>query len=96
MLVVRHPEVAAELQAAALWYEDRQPGLGEDFLTEYEFVIAEILSDPRRWRTFYRSNRKLNFRRFPYALIYSVEPNSIRVKAVAHLHRRPFYWRDRI
>jgi hypothetical protein len=32
MRVVSHPEADEELEAAALWYEDRQPGLGEDFL----------------------------------------------------------------
>ena len=32
MHVVSHPEADEELEAAALWYEERQPGLGEDFL----------------------------------------------------------------
>ena len=36
MRVIRHPEVPQELEAAALWYEERQPGLGEDFLGEYQ------------------------------------------------------------
>ena len=27
--VVRHPEVSAELEAAGLWYEERQPGLDD-------------------------------------------------------------------
>ena len=36
MRVIRHPEVPQELEAAVLWYEERQPGLGEDFLVEYQ------------------------------------------------------------
>jgi hypothetical protein len=35
MRVVSHPEAAEELRAAALWYEERQPGLGEDFLNQF-------------------------------------------------------------
>jgi hypothetical protein len=40
-------------------------------------------------------NRKLNFQRFPYAIVYNLRPDAIYIKAVMHLHRRPFYWRDR-
>jgi hypothetical protein len=35
MRVVSHPEADQELEAAALWYEGRQPDLGDDFLDEF-------------------------------------------------------------
>jgi hypothetical protein len=50
MRVVRHPEVPQELEAAAVWYEDRQPGLGGDFLEEYQATVSRILAAPERWR----------------------------------------------
>jgi hypothetical protein len=31
MHIVSHPEADQELEAGALWYEDRQPGLGNGF-----------------------------------------------------------------
>jgi mRNA-degrading endonuclease RelE of RelBE toxin-antitoxin system len=34
--------------------------------------------------------------RFPYGLIYTIDNGDILVLAVAHLHRRPDYWRDRL
>ena len=93
--VVRHPEVSAELEAAGLWYEERQPGLGDDFLEDYRVTLARILEDPKRWRQIRGDNRKLNFHRFPYAIVYSVQPHVLHIIAVMHLHRRPFYWRSR-
>jgi len=98
MRVVRHPEVPLELEAAALWYEERQPGLGDDFLAEYQATLRRILGAPERWRKIRGDNRKLNFHRFPYAIVYSVETeaDALYVKAVMHLHRRPFYWRHRV
>jgi hypothetical protein len=72
MRVIRHPEVPQELEAAALWYEERQPGLGEDFLVEYQATLGRILREPKRWRIIRADNRKLNFHRFPYAIVYSV------------------------
>jgi hypothetical protein len=46
MRVVSHPEADQELEAAALWYEDRQPGLGEDFLDEFDSssTVSRLIS----------------------------------------------------
>jgi hypothetical protein len=30
--------------------------------------------------------------RFPYGLLYRVDPEEVIVLAVAHLHRHPTYW----
>ncbi|HEV2454289.1 MAG TPA: type II toxin-antitoxin system RelE/ParE family toxin [Verrucomicrobiae bacterium] len=94
MRVIRHPEVPPELEAAAFWYEERQAGLGGDFLEEYQATLRRILDEPERWRKIRGDNRKLNFHRFPYAIVYSIETeaDALYVKAVMHLHRRPFYW----
>ena len=96
MHVVSHPEADQELEAAALWYEARQPGLGDDFLDEFERTLRRIMAEPERWRRVRGENRKLNFHRFPYAIVYSVSSNAIYIKAGMHLHRRPFYWQPRV
>jgi toxin ParE2 len=95
MRVVSHPEADEELEAAALWYEARQPGLGEDFLDEFERTLSRVVAQPERWRKFRGENRKLNFHHFPYAIVYSVRAEELCIKAVMHLHRRPFYWSHR-
>ena len=95
MRVVSHPEAEQELEAAALWYEERQPGLGEMFLDEFEATLRRILVAPERWRRVRGENRKLNFHRFPFAIIYSVHGQELIIKAVMHLHRRPFFWEQR-
>ena len=65
MRVVSHPEADQELEAAALWYDERQPGLGDDLLDEFEQTLRRVLGEPERWRKVRGDNRKLNFRRFP-------------------------------
>lgn len=71
MRVVSHPEADEELEAAALWYEGRQPGLGDNFLDEFEHTLRRIVAEPERWRKIRAYNRKLNFHRFPYAIVYA-------------------------
>jgi plasmid stabilization system protein ParE len=95
MRVVSHPKADEELESAALWYEARQSGLGVEFLGEFERTLRKIVADPKCWRQFRGENRKLQFDRFPYTIIYSVRDDTIYVKAVMHLHRRPFYWLPR-
>jgi hypothetical protein len=96
MRVVSHPEAEEELQAATLGYEQQQPGLGEDFLQQFELTLGRVLADPGRWRKIRGENRKLNFQRFPFAIIYGVANDALYIKAVMHLHRRPFYWQHRV
>jgi len=95
MQVVSHPEAKEELEAAAVWYEERVAGLGEDFLKEVERTLGWIMEEPKRWRLVRPGTRKLNFQRFPYAIVYSLRGDTLFIKAVMHLHRRPFYWRGR-
>ena len=95
MRVVSHPEADEELEAATLWYDDREPGLGDAFLHDFKRTLGRIVAEPERWRKFKGENRKLNFERFPYGIIYSVSDRLIVIKAVMHLHRRPFYWSSR-
>ena len=95
MRVVIHPEAEQELEEAALWYEERQSGLGDEFLNAFEAILRRVVSEPARWRFFQKENRKLNFRRFHYAIVYSLKGEFLYVKAVMHLHRRPGYWKHR-
>ena len=95
MRVVSHPEADEELEAAAVWYDTQEPGLGEVFLDQFESALRRIVADPQVWRRIRGENRKVNFQSFPYAIVYSATADEIYVKAVMHLHRRPFYWRAR-
>jgi hypothetical protein len=47
------------LEAAALWYEDRERGLGSEFLDEYQNTLDRILEEPDRRRKIRGDNRKL-------------------------------------
>jgi toxin ParE2 len=69
--------------------------LGNAFLNQFQRTLRRILAEPERWRKIQGDNRKLNFHRFPYAIVYSVRAVALYIKAVMHLHRRPFYWSRR-
>ncbi len=97
MNIVVHEEAAAELSAAADWYEQKREGLGVDFLSEATRVIEAIAESPNTWPLVYRSKmvRRLLFVRFPYAAYYQVRDQQICVAAFAHTKRKAGYFRHR-
>jgi len=90
-----HPEAEAELSAAAEFYESRVAGLGRLFSAEVQRTIWFVRAYPDVGAIVRLPIRRALVDRFPYAIIYRVDRESIHVLAVAHLHQRPSYWRHR-
>jgi plasmid stabilization system protein ParE len=90
-----HPDAHAEYLEAASFYESRRAGLGAAFSFAVEGAIQRIIDAPERWREIEQDIRTCRTHTFPYAILYTIEPNSILILAVMHLHREPGYWRDR-
>jgi len=90
-----HPAARVELHDAVAYYENCQPGLGAEFFEEVHSAIARIMRYPKAWPATTRYARRCLVNRFPYGVIYHVKPGSIRIYAIAHLHRLPGYWRNR-
>jgi plasmid stabilization system protein ParE len=81
-----------EMLDAAAYYALQIRGLGADFLDKMESAIADIAENPERWPIVRSDIRRRLIHRFPYGLLYRVDPNEVVVLAVAHLHRHPAYW----
>jgi len=85
-----------ELEDAARYYELEQEGLGRRFRAEVKRAARRIARYPRAWSIERGDIRKCSLYKFPYKLLYSIEQDHIFIVAVAHQHRRPDYWVDRI
>jgi hypothetical protein len=85
-----------ELDDTVEWYERQSHGLGYEFLDELDRVVRRINAYPESSAELTRGLRRALLGRFPYGLIYGIDAGSIIVVAVAHLHRRPRYWIDRL
>lgn len=85
-----------DLVEAATHYEAQRAGLGADFAAEVERVANVLCEHPSLGEKLDRVHRRISLRRFPYALIYSVEAELIRVITIAHLRRRPRFWAPRV
>ena len=82
----------AELNDAIAYYETEQVGLGTAFLEEVRRLTAAIVEYPTAGPIILGTVRRRLCLRFPYAVLYEVHADQIRILAVMHLKRRPNYW----
>jgi len=94
-IVEFHPEAEAELVSAARYYEEHAENLGVDLLAAVQRSYLRLLEFPESGHPFGLRLRRVLVPGFPYGLIYRAEADRILIVAVAHLHRRPGYWRRR-
>jgi len=85
-----------ELDEAVRYYNHQLPGLGYRFLQETAAAIERILFMPEAWPKVGEHTRRCMLKDFPYAVLYVREKEEILITAVAHLHRDPNHYRDRI
>ena len=83
------PPAEADIAKAALWYERKQTGLGEEFLQETDRLILLVLEYPIAFPVIHQrcEVRRALAKRFPYRLYFSVEGNQIIIHAVLHFKR---------
>jgi plasmid stabilization system protein ParE len=91
-----HPEALAEYEDAARYYAGCQDGLELRFIAAVEHAVQGIIETPERWLVLEDDIHRCLTRVFPYAVLYSIEPDYVLIIAVMHSHREPGYWRKRI
>ena len=94
---IRFLEIAQiELDEAFNYYNNKTPGLGDEFLTEILGTLDRMGKFPDAWHSCSKRTRRCQIRRFPYGIIYQIRKEEILIIAVANLHRKPQHWKERI
>ena len=96
MTVEYHPAVERELAEVRDYYEQRSPGLGREFIDEFERQVLRLASSPGRWMVVTKDIRRSLMRRFPYVIYFrQVAIDRVRITVVKHQRRHPDYGRER-
>jgi toxin ParE2 len=89
-------EASEEVDAATRWYARRSWSAAAGFVAAYESALSQIERMPYAWPPYRWNTRRFLLHRYPYHVVYWVDPDRVVVIAVAHMSRRPDYWRDRL
>lgn len=90
------PEAQQDVDEAYCWYEDRRPGLGEEFLGCVDACIQAICRTPELHAKIHKEYRRTLVRRFPYAVFYEYTSGKVTVYSTFHAFRDPKKWRNRL
>ena len=94
---VRFLDVAQqEFDETVEYYNTESQGLGDQFLLEVLSSLERIKQFPQAWHPFSKNSRRCQTRRFPYGITYQILESEVLIVALAHLHRRPAYWLERL
>jgi plasmid stabilization system protein ParE len=96
-LIVR-AEAEADLTEAALWYDEREAGLGLELMLEVRAAIGRAVENPLHHLLLrHRPEvRRILARRFPYRIFFIVRDDAIVVFGVLHATRHDRHWRERL
>ena len=94
--VIYTAEAEDDVADSYIWYEDREPGLGEDFLRCIEACVLMIQRHPLLYPVATDEFRRGLVRRFPYEIFYEASEKVIIIYAVFHGSQDPQKWRARL
>ncbi|MDP2183058.1 MAG: type II toxin-antitoxin system RelE/ParE family toxin [Actinomycetota bacterium] len=90
-----HDDADLELNEAAQYYDRESPNLGAVFVDDVDMGFKRIREHPDSGPEVADGVRKMVLAKFPFTIIYAVEADHVRVLAIAHQRKRPFYWQSR-
>lgn len=90
-------EARSELDRQIGIYEEKDIGLGLEFLDEIESTISRVLELPKAWTEIEIGIRRCLTNRFPFGLVYAYREveKEILIVAIMHTRQEPGYWKSR-
>ena len=83
------PIIEEDALAGYTWDEEKAHGLGGEFLRIFYACAREIPRNPLLYSKVYREFRRRLLRRFPYAIYFRIEDETVIVFGLFHCARDP-------
>jgi plasmid stabilization system protein ParE len=89
-VVKKLPLAEQDALEAAIWYEERQPGLGDEFLNEVNQAVRALSELALFHRIRFADVRRAPIHRFKfYGVYYTVRQEEVWILAIFHGRRHP-------
>ena len=96
MKVSIHELAVKEFDEAIEWYEIQSKGFGKRFKKSVTDQIKKIKENPNWFLRETDSIYKAYVPKFPYKILFTSDKDIIVIWAIAHMHRKPWYWQSRM
>jgi plasmid stabilization system protein ParE len=79
-----------DMQKSANWYDERQPGVGDRFLSEVVNTFRLIETNPLHYQErFLKKFRFAVVHGFPFVVVFKIKKQLVVVNSVFHTSRNP-------
>ena len=95
MKIFIHELARKEFDEAIDWYDNQSQGLGKRFKETVIQQLKKIKKNPKWFLIEVDDIYKAYVPKFPYKILFSLDNDNIIIWAVAHMHRKPWYWQSR-
>ena len=96
MRLIYHPAARTEAIQAALYYDERSPGRGIQFMDAIDEAVQAILRAPILCAVVDFDVRRKSLKRYPYGIYYRIVNDSVYIVAVHHHSRDRDSWKQRL
>lgn len=93
--LILRPEAEADIEDSFGWYEERETGLGVEFVLAVQSSLEVIVQRPLSCQILSGRTRRFVKDRFPHSIFYLIDDDKIIVTACIHQRRSPRVWRSR-
>ncbi len=95
--IIFSPQVFEDIKQAVDWYDTKQKGLGNKFLSSVKHNNSILRKDPFCVAVKYDEIRCIPVYKFPYLMHYRIEKDlkTVVVFAIYHTSRNPEIWKER-
>ena len=90
-----HPDALTEYAEAVQYYAEQRVEIAQAFIDAIEDAVYRLRESPTRYSPIDEDVRRCMTRKFPYGILYTVEPDYILILAVMHCSRELGYWKNR-
>lgn len=90
------PEAARDIEEAAIWYEDREAGLGSGFREAVIGLLNRVGDRPDRFPFAFGEYKRAVLGRFPYTVYFREIDDAVLIYAVYHQRRDPEQLAERL
>jgi plasmid stabilization system protein ParE len=88
---ILHESAQEDYEVALRWYAERSLKATENFIIAVDDTLSLICDHPVRWRNEYKFFYELGVKKYPYTIIYTIDPDQklIIVISIYHHKRNP-------
>lgn len=85
-----------EYAEAVKYYAEQSIDVAQAFIDAVEGAVYRLRDSPSRYPAIDGNIRRCLTSKFPYGILYTIEPDFILILAVMHSRKKPGYWKSRL